>query len=132
MNTVYHCKGSVVKWGGKPQDYQAIHDFVDSTKATMPDIRHRVLLHSAFGIFMVERVFGPSVTNSDGRDVPVREIVERHIIEDLGFIPTVEDFLSCIPLRNAKWMGGHIGKLLREGVHVPEHICRKHLDYRTR
>lgn len=131
MNTIYHCKGSVRKWGGKPEDYQAIHDFVDSTKSTMPDIRHRTLLHSAFGCFMVEKVFGPSITNSDGKDIPVREIVEKHIIEDLGFIPTVEDFLTCIPLREAKWMGGHIGELLREGVYVPEHVRRKYKGYRT-
>jgi hypothetical protein len=130
MNTMYHCKGSVHKWGGKPEDYQAIHDFVDSSKSTMPDIRHRALLHSAFGCFMVERVFGVSIVNSEGREVPVREIVERHIIEDLGFIPTVEDFLACIPLSEAKWMGGHVGKLLREGQHVPAHIRAKHLALR--
>lgn len=132
MNTLYHCKGSISKWGGTIEDYEPIHSFIDSTKAMMPDIRHRAILHSAFGCFMVEEKFGQYITNAEGRDVPVREIAERHIIEDLGFIPTVEDFLQCIPLRSAAWMGGHIGMLLRDGVAVPRHIEHKYLAYRGR
>ena len=83
MNTLYHAKSSVHKWGGVMEDYFPIHDFIDSSKATMPDVRHRALLHNSFGIFLVERVFGRYITNADGKDVPVREVAERHVIEDL-------------------------------------------------
>lgn len=104
MKPLQHAKNSANKWGGKPEDYQAIHDFFDSTKAALPDIRHRAILHSAFGIFILERVFGTYITNSDGRKVCVRDIGEDHVIEDLGFIPTLERWLKNLPIED--WMGG--------------------------
>lgn len=101
-----HAKNSANKYGGKPEDYQALHDFFDSTKAALPDMRHRAILHSALGIFLLERVFGPTMTNSDGRIVSVRDVGEDHVIEDLGFIPTVERWLKNLPLET--WMGGAV------------------------
>jgi hypothetical protein len=99
-----HAVNSARKYGGVPDDYQAIHDFFDSSKASLADIRHRALLHSSFGIFLVERVFGATIVNSDGKRVSVRDIGEDHVIEDLGFIPTVEKWLRNIPV--ADWMFG--------------------------
>lgn len=125
MNTLYHAKSSVHKWGGHVDDYFPIHDFLDSTKASMPDVRHRAILHNAFGIFVVEKVFGHSITNADGRDVPVREIAERHVIEDLGFIPTVQDWLQCVSLKAVPWAGGHVKALQRKGVPVSRTILDK-------
>jgi hypothetical protein len=104
MKPFCHAKNSARKWGGKPEDYQAIHDFFDSSKAAMPDVRHRAILHSAFGIFVLEKVFGTTITNSDGRQVSVRDIGEDHVLEDLGFIPTVERWLKHMPIET--WMGG--------------------------
>lgn len=106
MKPCCHAKNSANKYGGQPEDYQALHDFFDSTKAAMPDIRHRAILHSAFGIFLLERVFGTTVTNSDGRKVSVRDIGEDHVIEDLGFIPTMERWLKHMPIET--WMGGAV------------------------
>lgn len=99
-----HAKNSANKHGGKPEDYQALHDFFDSTKAALPDIRHRAILHSSFGIFLLERVFGTTITNSDGKKVCVRDLGEEHVIEDLGFIPTPERWLKHLPIE--EWMGG--------------------------
>ena len=107
------------------EDYFPIHDFIDGTKAAMPDVRHRALLHNSFGIFMVERVFGHYITNTDGRDVPVREIAERHIIEDLGFIPTPQDWLKCISLKAVPWAGGHATAIDRRGTKVSKAILDK-------
>jgi hypothetical protein len=104
MNSYYHAVISAKKYGGKPEDYQKLHDFIDSSKATLADVRHRALLHSAFGVFLCEQVFGHTVTNSDDKKVPVRLLAEEHILEDLGFIPTVEHWLAEMPLR--KWMSG--------------------------
>lgn len=70
----------------------------------MADVRHRALLHSSFGIFMVERVFGPTMRNSEGHLVSVRDIGEEHVMDDLGFIPTVERWLENLP--RADWMWG--------------------------
>lgn len=125
MNAWYHARACVKKWGGAPEDYQPIHDFLDSTKSAMPDVRHRAILHNAFGIFLVEKVFGPTITNSDGRYVPVREIAEQHIIQDLGFIPTVQDWLENMPMRSVPWAGGHVNLLKRKGVSVKRKIVDK-------
>jgi hypothetical protein len=104
MKPYLHAQVSVRKWGGKPEDYLAIHDFIDSSKAAHPDMRHRAVLHSAFGIFITERVFGTFITTSEGRKVQVRDIAEQHVIDDLGTIPTLEDYLRGMPFYD--WLGG--------------------------
>lgn len=104
MKPFLHAKISVKRWGGTPSDYMPIHDFIDQSKMAMPDIRHRALLHSAFGCYMVEQVFGHTITNADGKEVSTRDVAEEHIIEDLGFIPTVERWLSKMPIEG--WMSG--------------------------
>lgn len=104
MKPFVHAKNSAKKYGGTPEDYQEIHDFFDSSKQALPDMRHRAVLHSAFGIFLLERVFGTTITNSDGKKVCVRDIGEDHVIEDLGFIPTMERWLKHLPME--EWMFG--------------------------
>lgn len=104
MKPYLHGQVSVRKFGGKIQDYQEIHDFFDSSKAHVPDMRHRALLHSSFGIYLAERVFGTSITNSDGKVVQVRDIGEQHVIDDMGRIPTVQDYLEGMPMYS--WLGG--------------------------
>lgn len=104
MKPFLHARGSVARWGGKPEDYIAIHDLIDHSKIAMPDMRHRAVLHNAFGCFIVERVFGHTITNSDGRQVSTRDVAEEHIKEDLGFIPSLEDFLADLPMQ--VWHGG--------------------------
>jgi hypothetical protein len=106
-----HATASVNKYGGTEDDYQAIHDFIDSSKAHIADVRHRVLLHSSFGIFICERVFGTFITNSDGRKVQVRDVAEEHVLQDLGRIPTVQDYLCRLAI--AEWMGGPVHKRTR-------------------
>lgn len=118
MKPFVHAQNSARKYGGVPSDYQAVHDFFDSSKAALPDIRHRALLHSAFGIFLVERVFGTTITNSDGKQISTRQIGEDHVIEDLGFIPTIEHWLRNIPI--ADWMHGAArGKRTRHYDYAP-------------
>jgi hypothetical protein len=99
-----HARVSVRKFGGKEEDYQAIHDFIDSSKAHFPDMRHRAILHSSFGIYITEMVFGTYITNSDDRKVQVRDIAEQHVLDDMGRIPTVQDYLQGMPMYN--WLGG--------------------------
>lgn len=103
-----HAVSAVKKWGGVPEDYLEIHDFMDSSKAVFPDNRHRALTHNSWFIFVVERVFGHNITNSDGRDVSVRDICERHVLEDFGnkFIPAPSDYLEGMELQD--WMNNGI------------------------
>ena len=104
----HHAVSSARKWGGTPDDYLAVHTWMDRSKEIVADFRHRALRHHAEGCFMAEQVFGPVLTNSAGRVVPVRFIAERHIIEDLGRIPSFADWARSI--RPESWMGrpGHM------------------------
>ena len=99
---LFHARSSARKYGGIPADYQAIHDWFDESKAFLADVRHRALRHHAEGIFLCEKIFGTSIVNSDGRDVPVRFIGEQHVLEDLGRIPAASDWLREIKLQ--PWM----------------------------
>lgn len=97
-----HAISSAKKFGGKPEDYLHLHDWFDGSKEFFPDFRHRALRHQSLGIYEAEALFGPYVKTSSGREVPVRVIGEQHCIEDLGFVPTVADWLRRLALR--PWM----------------------------
>lgn len=105
----HHALSSARKWGGEPEDYQKIHDWFDESKAHMTDFRHRALRHHSEGIFMAEHIFGKTITNSNGRRVPVRYIGEQHVREDLGRIPTLAEWLMCI--KPQTWMRGRVKDL---------------------
>ena len=105
MNAYQHSKSSQKKWGGTWEDYQELHLWMDASKEMMGDIRHRALRHHAQGIFEGERVFGPTITISTGKVVPTRDILERHVTEDMGgWIPTLSDWLREMPMQ--VWMSG--------------------------
>lgn len=104
MKPLIHAKSSAKKWGGIPEDYMPIHDFMDSSKAALPDVRHRAILHSSFGIYIVEKVFGTHFKNSDGKDVSTRDIAEQHVLEDLKFIPTLDKWFATMQIED--WMTG--------------------------
>jgi hypothetical protein len=102
-----HAKTSVRKWGGRVEDYLDIHEFIDSSKAHLADMRHRILLHSSFGIYIAQSVFGHIRMNSEGRYYAVRDIAEDHVLEDLGCIPSVERWLANVTLEQLpSFVGG--------------------------
>lgn len=105
MKPYIHAKNSAKKFGGYPEDYLDIHNFMDSSKAHLADHRHRAIFHSSFGCFIVERVFGTIRVNSDNTSYSTRDIAEQHCLEDLGTIPSVQDWLQNLPV--APWMGGN-------------------------
>jgi hypothetical protein len=78
---------------------------MDSTKAATANFYHRAILHSSFGIFLCEQLFGTTITNSDGKKISVRDIAEDHVKEDCqGRIPTIDDWLKDLPPKD--WMVG--------------------------
>ena len=91
-------------FGGKAEDYLAIHNWFDESKAYFADFRHRALRHHTAGIFLAEELFGVAIVNSDGKRVPVRYVGEQHVREDPGRIPTVEDWL--LEIKPQRWMYG--------------------------
>lgn len=119
MKPYIHAQSSVEKFGGKTRDYIEIHDWFDQTKSHFGDNRHRAILHNSFGIFLAEQFFGHVITNSDNKEVSVRDIGEQHVVEDLGFIPNVSDYLS--QLTHQDWMSGK-GKKLPESQALLENI----------
>lgn len=122
----HHAVSSARQFGGVPEDYQAIHDWFDATKAMIPDQRHRALRHHSEGMFVCEQVFGTTINlstcakcgvhknehwteNGDEdqhifrpKQVPTRWVAEQHVREDLGRIPTAQDWLKNLPLEG--WM----------------------------
>jgi hypothetical protein len=99
----HHALASVNKWGGEVSDYLPLHDFFDESKSIAADFRHRALRHHAEGIFMLERLYGPTITLSTGRVIPTRWVGEQHVQQDLGFIPSFADWMRAI--RPLPWMG---------------------------
>ena len=100
-----HAESSAKRFGGKPEDYIEIHNLMDSSKGTIADSRHRALTHNTWFLSSIlERVFGVTITNSEGRRISVRDIGEQHILEDyrLRFIPSAQDFLQEIEVK--EWM----------------------------
>lgn len=102
----HHALSSVRRHGGVPEDYLPLHDWFDASKEFLADFRHRALRHHAQGIFEAERVFGPTITNSDGREIPTRILGEQHVREDCGRIPSLADWL--LPIRAEPWMFKHV------------------------
>ncbi|MFF9653066.1 DUF6915 family protein [Streptomyces sp. NPDC014622] len=113
MNSWYHAVSAARKWGGEPELYLPIEEFIDSSKKILGDVRHRSIYHHTEGVWLVERIFGKTLTIPKGPPgsgqnrtirVPTRLIAERHIIEDLGWLPSPADYIKGMPVEG--WMSG--------------------------
>lgn len=118
MKPWLHAKNSARKFGGKAEDYMPIHDQMDNSKCAEATVKHRCIFHSAYGIFIIEKIFGTNITNSDGDLVSVRDIAEQHVIEDLGTIPTLDDWLKNMTI--VEWMGGEKRKKTTSKLFEPK------------
>ncbi|MEL7362363.1 MAG: hypothetical protein AAFN13_09840 [Bacteroidota bacterium] len=119
----HHAVRSTRLFGGEPEDYLDIHAWFDESKAHLADVRHRALRHHSEGIFLCERLFGVTLVNSEGRTVPVRLIGEQHVKDDLGWIPTVKDWLQHLTMQ--PWMGRTPFKPMREEAYAREEQARR-------
>lgn len=99
MNAFQHARISAKRWGGEPEDYYELHEFIDSTKSLCSDARHRIL-HTLWGVrSVVVPVFGHSLHNSAGKQIDIKDLCERdHLLVDYQqrFIPTLQDFVAAI------------------------------------
>lgn len=106
-----HAESSVRRWGGTVEDYIDIHAKMDCSKKYFPDNRHRILTHNMFFIFeVIIPLYGEYITNSDGKQVDVKNICELHILEDyhMKYIPTPQDWLENLQLK--PWMQNGLGE----------------------
>jgi hypothetical protein len=119
---LHHAISSQKKWGGSIENYLPIHNWFDETKSSYPDMRHRTLRHHSEGIFWCEEKFGTYITNSDGKMVPVRALGEQHVKEDIGWIPTIKDYLDNMNVVGWMYKPGDGRKIMKE-------IADEKLDY---
>lgn len=131
-----HAESSARHFGGVPEDYLPIHEFIDRSKRQVGDVRHRMLMHHTDGVWVCQEVFGRFIQIHDDagnvllnkhgkpRRVLVRDIAENHVTEDLGCIPSLSDWTCNTICRT--WMGGKKNKfigreeILNAEVKVPQ------------
>ena len=103
----HHAESSAKKFGGKMEDYLEIHVLLDSSKMAFADNRHRALTHNSWFVnHILPKIFGETITNSEGKLVSTIDIAEQHILEDFSnlFIPTAQDYL--MQMAESTWMHG--------------------------
>ena len=98
----HHAVSSARRYGGIPEDYVKIHEWFDAPKEHIPDFRSRMFRHHTQGITVATQVFGPVITNSDGKEIPVQWIGEQHLIEDFGRLIDPAEWV--VLLNTEPWM----------------------------
>ena len=121
---LHHAISSVKKYGGHIDDYLPIHNWFDESKKHFPDMRHRSMRHHTEGIFWCEERFGVYITNTDGKMIPTRFIGEQHIKEDMGFIPTMKQYLDSMKAEVWMFKGSVEGRKLMADIN-DEHLDNK-------
>ena len=109
MNSYHHAKSSARRFGGEPEDYLQIHEFIDSSKQVIGDVRHRSVYHHTLGVYLCQKIFGDTLSVPKKHNVvqvPVRLVAEQHILEDLGWLPSPADYIKGMPVE--KWMSGSV------------------------
>lgn len=107
MNSWHHAVSASRKWGGEPNDYIDIEEFIDSSKKIIGDSRHRSIYHHTEGVWLCQRIFGRILRVQGAHrklEIPVRLIAERHVLEDLGWLPSPKDYIDGMVLK--PWMSG--------------------------
>ena len=107
-----HAKSSARRFGGNVEAYLPLHKWMDEPKRDVGDFRHRAIRHHMLGVREGVERFGDFIDRGDGRMVAVALIGEQHLMEDCGFLPTVDDWMRHL---NAEpWMVNAARKLSRE------------------
>lgn len=102
MHPYDHARSSARFYGGRWSDYFRCHAWFDATKAIQCRFTHRALRHHLEGVDVAVAVFGSSIRNSDGADVPLRSLGLQHLDEDCGIMPSARDWL--IDLDAPDWL----------------------------
>ena len=100
-NAQIHSQSSVKRWGGKIEDYIAIHELIDSPKACMNNNSSRLITHNVWFCYnIIPKIFGYNLINSSGKRVDTIDIAMLHVAEDfrMKFVPTLEDYLKHLTL----------------------------------
>ncbi len=107
-----------------------LHEFMDSSKSTIADNRHRALTHNSWFILtVIPKVFGETFVNSDGKVISSRDIAEQHVQEDYGnrFIPSAQDFLQ--EMEYTEWMTSGKGSPPSFAKVASRKTVTRHIDF---
>ena len=101
-----HAKSSAKQFGGLPEDYIHLHNWMDETKSWVGHSHHRMFRHHSEGIFEMEEKFGKSFVNSEGKVVYTRYVGEQHVKEDCNnYIPSAKEWVNNISTnQRPSWM----------------------------
>lgn len=94
---ILHAKSSAKQYGGSYEEYLKYHEWFDESKAWVGHSIHRMFRHHSEGIFELEKIFGKSFINSEGKEVFIRYIGEQHVREDCnGHIPSAKEWVDML------------------------------------
>lgn len=93
MNPYDHARSSARIHGGCWSDYHPVHAWFDLSKSAHCHYSHRALRHHHEGAADAVTIFGETLRNSDGVEVPVPALARQHIEEDCRYMPTAADWL---------------------------------------
>jgi len=96
MKPLQHARITAHRFGGKWQDWIAIHDWIDRSKAIFPSMQHRMLLHSDFGEWLAIRIHGEKIWAEDRTFISTRDLFRDHQMEDLGRVVILAEWLREI------------------------------------
>jgi hypothetical protein len=93
MKPLQHARITAHRYGGEWQDWIALHDWIDRSKAIFPSMQHRMFIHSDFGEWLAIRFHGESISAKDGAVISTRDLFRDHQVEDLGRVVTLAEWL---------------------------------------
>jgi hypothetical protein len=94
MKPLQHARITAHRYGGRWQDWIAIHDWIDRSKIIFPSMQHRMFLHSDFGEWLAVRIHGEAISAEDGTLISTRGLFHDHQGEDLGRVVPLEEWLG--------------------------------------
>ena len=115
-----HAESSVKQHGGNSQDYLEIHEMMDSSKSSHADNRHRVVFHSAFGAYLIQKMFGMDFEK-------MKQLQQKYQLPDEFLDELIELF------KHNRQNGVHLKNSDGKKVHVRD-IAEQHIleDFRMR
>jgi hypothetical protein len=96
MKPLQHARITAYRYGGEWQDWIAIHDWIDRSKAIFPSMQHRMFLHSDFGEWLAIRIHGEAIEAKDGTVISTRDLFRDHQVEDLGRVIMLAEWLHQV------------------------------------
>lgn len=105
MKPFVHAMLSQKRYNKSWESFIGLHDFFDSTKSALPDVRHRAVLHNNLGIELASMIFGQTIEG-----ISTNQLSTDHNLEDLGKIYTLNEWLEGVMPTPLKRIGKNFAK----------------------